>query len=622
MKRGVSSLAAAALFAAQIAPALAQQSLAPSAHPEARSQRVPTNSGPAAFSRYEYEQCQTTEEAVFRQAIRTITLNALKQGTTSLDYNAIVKDQWRAGGLDAIIDQRVDIAVDQVRDETAWSELLKSLAYRKQAQELATAVAERTYRSDAIKAALEELATNVGNEIGNAVVLTTSDAAAPAQRCLQAYLGPRYGATVARSVNQDASAAFEIDPVTNKANISSGQVLLETSAGISGAILLLVRRQMTRMAQRIGQRVIGSILGRLVSVTAGGVGIVLIAKEFWELRHGILPIIANEMKSADSKEKVRTELSTSINEQINAHLGELADRTADKIVDIWHDFRRAHAKVIQLAEQDATFKAFLDTARPAQLPRLDEIVALVLEKEGPDAIADRLQDGTLHVALNLMPEPGMQIARELKSLPAALDWTALAGEEIDKVLKFGIHKRTAPETYSKAELTQVVRMDDPLAINRLSGLDRSARTVLLELEKPKLIALARTLTETELATLSSYLTGLSANASQRVLRMIANSPAAMRSLASARVRDGILSSRNQNAAVGMMLSDAQFLDVMTVARHVEYVWNGEVHPILLWEKHPVAVIGAGFVGLIILLMLRSLLFGRRSTRKRPSGEQA
>ena len=578
------------------------------------------NRSSRSFSRDDYEQCQTTQEATFRQAIRSITLKALRDGTSTLDYDAIVADQWRASGLDAIIDQRVDIAITQIREETAWSELLKSLAYRKQAQDLAKAAAERTYRSDAIKTALEELATNVGNEIGKAVVLTTADAAGPAQRCLQAYLGPRYGATVSRSVNQDAGAAFQIDPNTNEASISSGQVLIETSAGISGAVLLLVRRQMARMAQRLGQRLIGSILGRLVSVAAGGVGLVLIAKEFWELRYGILPIVASEMKSADSKTKVRMELALSIKEQINTHLEELAERTADKIVDIWHDFRRAHAKVLQLAEQEPDFKAFLDAARPAQLPRLDEIVALILEKEGPGSVKKRLRDGTLHIALNKLSEPGMQIARELRSLPTALAWSALAGPDIEKVVSLGIHKRSDPETFTKASLTRVIALDDQLAIARISSLDRNARTVLLELERPKLVALARTLTETELQTLASYLTGLSADASQRVLRLVAASPARMRTLVSARVRDAILASRNQSAAVGMMLSETSFLDVATIARNIDLVWSGEVQPVLIWEKHPAVVIAAGFLVLIALTMLRSLFFGGRRRRKPSSSE--
>lgn len=607
IRRGISGISALAFLMAQIAPAWAQQS---------RSTALRTQTaGAADFSRQDYENCQTTEEMAFRKAIRAITLKALKAGTVDLDYNAIVTDQWRAGGLDTIVDQRVDIAVAQVRDETAWSELLKSLAYRKQAQELAKATAERTYRSEAIKSALEELANNVGREIGRAIVLTTADAAIPAQRCLQAYLGPRYGSTVARSVNQDASAAFQIDPKANQATVSSSRVLLETSSGISGAVLLLVRRQMARMAQRIGQRLVGSILGRLVSVAAGGVGIVLIAKEFWELRHGVLPIVATEMKSADSKAKVREELANSIREQISGHLDELASRTADKIVDIWHDFRRAHAKVIQLAEQDTTFKSFLDAARPAQLPRLDEIVSIILKQEGEGAIPTRLADGTLHIALNKMPEAGLQIAREQQSLPQALAWTALAGDQLDKVIAFDIHKRAKPGELSRASLTRILELNDRLAMTRIAGINREARDVLLELDRGKLINLSRSLTEAELQTLSGYLTGLGPDASQRVLRVVAGSPAKMRSLYSARVRDAILASRDQTAAVGMMLSDPPLLDVSAVLRHTQLVWEGRVNPILIWDKHPAVVVAAGFLALLFLMILRRLLFGRRRRSK-------
>lgn len=597
VKSCIAYISALTLLSVQIGSAWAQQTISP-----------------AGFTRADYKNCQTADEAAFRKAIRSITLKALQQGTASLNYNAIVSDEWRAGGLDAVIDQRVDAAVAQVREETAWSELLKSLAYRKQAQELARATAERTYRSNEIKAALEVLATNVGKEIGKSIVLTTADAAVPAQRCLRAYLGPRYGSTVARSVNQDAGAAFQIDADVNKANVTSGQVLLETSSGITGAVLLLVRRQMARMAQRIGQRLVGSVLGRLVSVVAGGVGIVLIAKEFWELRHGVLPIVANEMKSAESKAKVREELAKSIKTQIKDHLDELSARTADKIVDIWHDFRRAHAKVLRLAEQDADFKSFLDATNPVQLPRLDEIVAILLEKEGEGSIQTRLADGSLHVVLNKMPEAGMQIAREQQSIPAAMAWTALAGDALPKVVKYNIHKLAKPEELSQSDLKRVLALNDRLAISRVAGIERDARNVLLELDDDKLINLARGLTEAELSTLSSYLTGLGSDARQRILRIIAGSPARIRKLTSDRVRDAILASRDQTAAVGMMLSDGPMLDVGAIANHAQLAWEGRVSPILLWDKHPTVVIAAGVLLLLFLAIMRRLLFGRRRRR--------
>jgi hypothetical protein len=601
VKYAISSIALASLVAVQVGAVFAQS----------RDGAPMPASTTGSLTRADYQRCQTSDEQAFRDAIREITHDALERGTAALDYEQIVADKWRDGGLDNIVDQRVDIAASQVREETSWGTLLKSLAYREQAKDLAQAVAERTYRSDAMKAALEQLATEVGKEIGAAIVLTTSDAARPAQRCLNAYLGPRYGSTVARSVNRDANAAFEIDPKQNAASVNAGSLLIETSAGITGAVLLLVRRQMARMASRLGQRLIGSVLGRVVSVVAGGVGLVLVAKEFWELRHGVLPIISEEMKSAESKAKVRSELAKSIREQIGSHVDELAARTADRIVEIWHDFRRAHAQVVKLAEDDASFKAFVDGARPDQLPRLDEIVALVLAKDGESGVLDRLADGTLHTALNRLPEAGLQIARERRSIDEALKWYALAGDDLGQVVRYEIHARVGPGSFSQSSLEKVLALGDRLAVSRVARVDGDARNVLLELDRPKLVSLARTLTEGELGTLARYLTGLGSDASQRVLRMVAEQPARMQALTSPRVREAIIASRDQTAAVGMMLADTSIVDIQQIASHFQLVWDGKVSPILLWDKHPATVIALGIVILMVLLMLRSLLFGRR-----------
>ncbi len=161
--KGISLLSASALAFVQIAPAVAQSSM------PINVQQSGATDGPK-FTRRDYENCQTEDETVFRKAIREITLKALREGTKHLNYDQIVAEQWRKGRLDDLIDRRVDIAVSQVREETSWSKLIQSLAYREQAQELAKAAAERTYHSDAIKAALEELATRVGEEIGKSIV--------------------------------------------------------------------------------------------------------------------------------------------------------------------------------------------------------------------------------------------------------------------------------------------------------------------------------------------------------------------------------------------------------------------------------------------------------------------
>ena len=80
--------------------------------------------------------------------------------------------------------------------------------------------------------------------------------------------------------------------------------------------------------------------------------LVLIAKDIWEFRNGVLPIVATEMKSKSTKDLVETELAKSISDQINEHTREIAAATADRIIEIWREFRRGHAKVVELAERN------------------------------------------------------------------------------------------------------------------------------------------------------------------------------------------------------------------------------------------------------------------------------
>jgi len=572
-------------------------------------QVAPTFAQP--LTKADYEACQARDETAFRTAIQGISIRALQTGIANVDYRAAVADQWRRIGMDQVIDDRVDLAVEELRKETSWANLLQSLADQQKAQELATAVAERVYRSDAIKAALEQLAVGVGNEIGKQMEFASQDVAEPALACLKAFVGARYGETAARAaIGGDAGKGIAIDPNKGAAEMSSSAVLRESSGGIAGAAVLLMRRQLANMATRVGQRVVGSVLARLVSVVAGGIGIVLIAKDIWDLRNGVLPIIATEMKSKENKDKVQEELAKTFAEQISGHIQEIGAATADRVIDIWREFRSAHAEALGLAERNQKFKTFVDQLQPAALPRLDEVVALLLAGEGEAGILRRLDDGTLSTAINKLPAPAMDIARETRSVDAGIKWAALAGDSLPKVVELSLYRRTQPDQLSRASLQRLLALEDQLAIVRLASIDRAARDTLFELNDSDLKNLARSLTEDELSSLSRYLTGLQKEPRERVLRAVAANPAQIHSLSSDRVRQAVVASTDQAAAVSMMLRSGGGLDPGVIAHNVRLVADGRVSPILLWEKHPLAIAGFVLVVLLVLLLLRRLLFTR------------
>ena len=97
-----------------------------------------------------------------------------------------------------------------------------------------------------------------------------------------------------------------------------------------------------------------------------------------------------------------------------------------------------------------------------------------------------------------------------------------------------------------------------------------------------------------------------------MLRAVAANPALMQSLASDRVRVAVVASADQTAAVGMMLRTNSGLDPAAIMEDLRLVADGRVSPVLIWEKHPVAVVAGLVLVLVLLLMLRRLLFPRRT----------
>ena len=618
----VSSLTAAAVSGLSIAPAFAQVAQAPvapsatatvptGAQPPAPASPTPQTRGAATITRTEYEACQTRDETGFRTAIEGVTTGALRRGLQGLDYRAVVNDEWRRGNFDEVMSRRVDAAIDELRQETSWTDLITSLASKETAQQLAQSAAERVFRSDEIKRAIEGLAVGVGREIGKRIEIATSDTAEPAIQCLQAFLGPRYGSTVAGVVSRDAAREFQMDPSKASASVSTGQVLAESREGIAGAVILIVRRQLANLATRVGQRIVGAVLGRLVAVVAGGIGVVLIAKDIWELRHGVLPIIANEMKSPATRDKVQDELAKAIGEQIGEHVREIGAKTAERVVEIWHDFRRAHAKVLEISEKDEKFRRFVDTVKPENLGRLDEVAALVLASEGEPAILKRLDDGTLLEAVERMPPAAFEIAREQRSLETALKWQALAGPALPKVIEYELYRRNSPDEFTKAGLERLLKLGDRLAVTRLAALKSGVREPLMELDESSLQKLGRSLGEPELASLSGYLTGLEKVARQRLLTAVVESPAKLTAVTPQSVREAIFASRDQTAALGVMLRSDSIFDFLVFREDALLVKDGRISPHILWARYPVALGVLAFLALLLFMLVWRILFGRR-----------
>ncbi len=258
--------------------------------------------------------------------------------------------------------------------------------------------------------AIEDLATGVGRGIGGRIEIATSDAAGPAIECMKAFLGPRYGST---SPHCDGNGRQGVPGRSRNrgADVSAGGVLNQTAAASpaprsSSCAVSWATWPDAWVTSR--SAVCCRDWSRFV---AGGVGLVLIAKDVWDLRYGVLPIIATELKSEESKNKVQDELATSS----RSDQGPRRRDRAPRLGSYCRDLERIPSRPCDGAR-------FIRT--PAGLPQFPRsgaprCSAPRRRSDGPPAARRRRSRRhapavrrTLDLAVNKLPEPAMDIARQ------------------------------------------------------------------------------------------------------------------------------------------------------------------------------------------------------------------
>jgi hypothetical protein len=182
------------------------------------------------------------------------------------------------------------------------------------------------------------------------------------------------------------------------------------------------------------------------------------------------------------------------------------------------------------------------------------------------------------------------------------------------VLEYELHRATEPERLTRTGLERILRLDERVAISRLAPLSTRDLEPLLELGDADLKRLARALGAPELTSLSNYLTALERPAATQMLTVVAQNPSRMQWVAPERVREAILASRDQSAAVDMMLRGGEIMDLGEFMKHVGEVRSGAISPRLLLWRYPIGLAVMSGLALAVLLVVWRAIWGRRPSR--------
>ena len=565
---------------------------------------------PAQTSLVSIEECRSLGDTEVRDRIREVAATNLKAQLTSIDYAALVNTHWFKLNIDTRIDREVDLAIEAVRGDSNWSSRAWSTVDSASAERFARAVADKTYNSPGFREAIEQLAAGVARDAGAQIEKTAAKISNPVLACVQTALQSRYGEAVAQVFAQESQKGLEAKAGQPAVKIGSSDLAVSNAGAIAGIVLIVTRRTVAVVAETIGKRIAGAVAGRIVSSVAGIVGVVLIAKDLYEAGAGVFPIVAERMKSDETKTLIKDEIGKSIRTDIVEQADVIARETAERIFAVWLDFKQKYRRLLSLSEQSPAFASFLKDRRFDQLSKLGQIVDILYQTEGEKRILARVEDGSLNKAVLDLDDAGLAIATDRKSIDEALRWGAIARQDLPRVADLGIHRMLSPEGLTHEQLQKILAVPDRIAVERIAGLDPKARRLILDLPGDRMRSLARRLSERQLSAFADYEQRLEPEAARRLLHAVSESPAVMQELSGEGLKQAILDSRDQLAAVNMAIrEDGTALSYGSLLKDADLVRGGAVGYRVFWERYWFSLGVAAFVFLIFLSWIRRLLFG-------------
>jgi hypothetical protein len=559
-----------------------------------------------ALAQPRFEDCSALPEGEFRAAIERGTLAQFTAALPGADAEAVVARQWRAQEMDALIQRLGREARAQVAADAGYVRRLISNYHPGTAEELARAFNQRLYESPEFKARFETLVQAIGADLTTRIAAAGAAAQDEARRCVRGFLGSRYSATVAEAVLVTLRPNL-LAPEGPRADLSA-TTTLNTARALSGAAILVMRGALEGIVERIVARSAGVVAGSLARRLVPVLGTALFA---WDLvfgADGVLGEVEEQLAGEESRDAIRTGLAASLRETAGREAATAAATAADEVNRQWGEFRAQYTKVLELAERDPAFRAFLADVPADRFGTLARLVDMLLRNGADAAVAAAREDGTLARAVRL-PEPGVTIALARQSLAEALAWADLAGTNLAAVVQYEVFRLASPGQFTAESLARLVGIGQPgpvAALLRLEPAQRATLLAALPLESLRSLA-ARLPTSTggeaPLAVLARMLEALPApEQANALVQALLRKPELVSALASERTREAVLrGSADPMAALEFLARDTALWNLPRMIADVQLALDGQLAPSLLWQKY--TTVGAVLVGLLLVLMV-------------------
>lgn len=499
---------------------------------------LPANAQAAPLPQeYTYGECSRADEAAVQAEMTALAHDVLVEGSSGLDIDVLVMTHWRALGVDATFDAAVDAGIVRIQAERSYWERFLSGWSAEKAQEFATQVATYAFEDTALQAKLDELSTAIATSLVVELESAAARSASSALLCLQSYVGEQYSATLFTAFQHTVSQELNADlDLSESGSVEISPLEMHTK-GLTGVGVIvaaqITRRVATALAQKITGRLAGKIAGRVlgrlgssvIPYIGWAVGVGLLVWDLWEGSNGALPTIREALTTEEVKVEVRAEIAAAVAEGVAAEVETLASTMAVTLVGQWQTFCTNHGVVCELAAENPSFRALLDTISVDNLTRLVQLTDFFWAEFGADAgkaqLVVALNDGTFAKLIASPPEVDAILAWT-GSPATTLAWLEIAGNQLPRVVELRLYETIDPVTMDELSLATLLAIEDNSIIHKLRVLPIEELLTLLQVPKADLAQVAATATPDELRWLATYLATLPAEQAKALAHSLAN----------------------------------------------------------------------------------------------------
>ncbi len=487
------------------------------------------------YAVYEFGECDKVQKDSLRDELNRICQRVFSSETKNIDIKHIINSQWATIGMDDRYDKEIDNAVERVKKESGFIEKILSSWSPDKAKQFSEKITNYAFTSENFVSTVNALSSQLGGEIGKRLETISNHSASASLMCLMEFIGNRYSESVSHLFKEELKKQFAGIKWDEKVDLDQLSVagMHKMALGGLGAIIAaqvvkkISQKIQERIAKRIGERIATRIIGRIagssVPILGWIIGSGMIAWDLIQSSDAAFRQIQNELKREEVKEKIKNEILIEVTDQLTKESYDMARKIADETYSMWSDFRNKFKHVLDLADDLPEFKLILDRTSKDGLYKLSNLTNLIYKKLGKEELIASIKNGSFMDVMSL-PEISFQILETTKSLKTLLEWSELAGRQIDKVVEFEIYKQKTPADFDKRLLERLIDVNDKAAISKLTLLENTLMEAMLSVHTVNLKSICAKYGLDDMKCISWYLSQGDVNSKTVIIHHLVGSP--------------------------------------------------------------------------------------------------